>query len=136
MKKYTRKLKQRHEKKKRGGGIKTKCVDFCKNDFVPNKELIWRKIARDENEVYLERTPKQKKFSLKVCKKVFCNKGCKKKNQGTRSYKDISGFYKDIVNDFDINYTNKQINKLQEKGALSGCLKDDRYVDNYIDRKT
>ena len=23
-------------------------------------------------------------------------------------------------------------NKLQEKGALSGCMKDDNYVDNYL----
>ena len=106
-------------------GTKKKCADFCKNDFVPNKELIWQKIARDENEVYLERTSKQNKFSLKVCKKVFCNKGCKHKYQDT-------GFYKDIKNDFNTNYTNEQINKLQEKGAFSGCFKDSRYVDKYL----
>lgn len=128
MKRYTKK-RHRGTKKRRGGTNKKyttkKCEDFCKNDFVPNKELIWQKIARDENEVYLERTSKQNKFSLKVCKKVFCNKGCKNKHQE-------NGFYKDIINDFNTDYTNEQINKLQEKGAFSGCLKDSRYIDKYL----
>ena len=133
MKRYTRKLikkrggtnKRRGGTKKRGGGTKKKCEDFCKNDFVPTRRLIYQKLARDKNEVYVEQTPKEKKFSLKTCKKVYCNKSCKNKYQET-------GFYKDISNDFKTNYTNEEINKLQAKGAFSGCMKDDRYVDNYL----
>ena len=127
MKRYTRKFKQIH---KRGGGTKKynktkKCNDFCKNDFLPNRRRIYQKIARDNKVVYIERTPKEYKFALNTCKKVYCNKGCKNKLIDT-------GFYKDIKNNFKTSYTNEQINKLQEKGALSGCMKDDNYVDNYL----
>ena len=126
MKKYTRKLHKKHKQFiKKGGKSNKKCEDFCKNDFVPNRRLISQKRARDNNETYIERTPKEYKFALKTCKKVYCNKGCKNKFTDT-------GFYKDISNDFKDNYNNYQINKLKEKGALSGCMKDEKYANNYL----
>lgn len=134
MKRYTRKLHKKHKqfiktarKTNKRGGRRTnkKCEDFCKNDFLPNRRLISQKRARDNNEVYIERTPKEHKFAFKTCKNVYCNKGCKNKFTDT-------GFYKDISNDFNNNYNNYQINKLKEKGALSGCRIDEKYVDNYL----
>jgi hypothetical protein len=127
MKKYTTlKMKKKYKKiKKRGGTAKKKCIDFCKNDFLPSERLIYQKIARDNNEVYKERTPKEDKYSLKVCKKIYCNIGCINKYTDT-------GFYADIKNDFKNDYSNEQIDKLKEKGALSGCIKYDKYLDNYL----
>ena len=127
MKKYTLKMKKKYKKiKKRGGTTaKKKCFDFCKNDFLPSERLIYQKIARDNNEVYKERTPKEDKYSLKVCKKIYCNIGCINKYADT-------GLYADIKNDFKNDYSNEQIDKLKEKGALSGCIKYDKYLDNYL----
>ena len=124
MKKYTRKLKVKL--KKRGGGTKKKCGEFCKNEFLPKRRLIYQKIASDKNEAYVEYTPKEYKFALNACKKVYCNKGCRNK------YRD-SGFYENVKDDFNTDYTKAERDKLQEKGALTGCyMKDKRYVDNYL----
>ena len=126
MRKYTVKRRKSNKSKKRytlKGGINemTRCSRFCKNDYMPNIAKVVKKYTGSVN-IDFAHKPKYKHM---VCKMIYCNKGCPNKNART-------GFYKDIKNDFNIKYTDAEIKKMKDKGALTGCVRDELYMNNFI----
>lgn len=64
---------------------------------------------------------KEKKAAYKTCKKTFCNKKC----VGYDFYGDKKkqlAFQRKIKNGFQDTYSSDKVNRLKQKGALSGCV--------------
>jgi hypothetical protein len=73
-------------------------------------DKVFRKLAKKWNQPY-NLTKEDLKFRYNLCKKTFCNSKC----EGYPfQIKHKNGFQKE--------YTAPQIEKLKEKGALSGCV--------------
>ncbi len=92
------------------------CEQFCKKDYMVEMDNVYRKSAKKYNQVY-KPTKEDLKSRYNVCKKTFCNSQC----EGYPiQIKHKNGFQKE--------YRVPQINKLKEKGALSGCVYTDYNV--------
>jgi hypothetical protein len=86
------------------------CEQFCKKDYMVEIDKVYRKSAKKWKQPY-KSTKEDLKFRYDVCKKTFCNSKC----EGYPiQIKHKNGFQKE--------YTTPQVEKLKEKGALSGCV--------------
>jgi len=83
------------------------CETFCKKDYGP----MWDKGVK---QLTGKRTRSGRKFSYDVCRKTFCNPMCQGYPVPIRHKK---GFQKE--------YTPAQVERFQQRGALSGCV----YID-------
>ena len=90
-----------------------KCENFCKNNYMIEMNKVYRNNAKKYNVNY-NPTKKDKRFMYFTCKKTFCNKKCD-------GY-TLKNFKKNIKNGFQKTYKQDRIEKLKEKGALSGCV--------------
>jgi hypothetical protein len=100
--------------------MKKRCENFCKYDYIRKMATIttkWRKKMK------LAPLPKPSKSmaskTMKKCKKKYCNPSCK---GFTDSDFEIPS--KKLNNGFHSKLTRKQVQKLQQKGALSACVED------------
>jgi hypothetical protein len=90
-----------------------KCENFCKKDYMVEMDKVYTNNAKKYNIAY-KPTKKDKEFMYNTCKKTFCNKKCD-------GY-TIQNFKRNIKNGFQKTYKKNNIQKLKEKGALSGCV--------------
>jgi hypothetical protein len=83
---------------------KKSCVTFCKKDYRNKLSRRFAKLKLPQS--------KDWNFSMKVCKKTFCNPKC-------AGYDTTRPFYKKIKNGFQPQY---DADLFRESGALSGCV--------------
>ena len=81
-------------------------------------DKVYKKLSKKWNQPY-NPTKEDLKFRYNLCKKTFCNSKCEGypfqiKHKNGFQIKDKNGFKK--------KYTIAQIDKLKERGALSGCV--------------
>ena len=81
---------------------------------MPHIDKVYRNSAKKYNIKYISPTKKEKSFMYNTCKKTLCNKKCD-------GY-TLKNFKKNIKNGFQKTYKQDRIEKLKEKGALSGCV--------------
>ena len=104
--------------KKKGGSL---CDNFCKNDYSPEIEKQFKKIAKEYKLPY--NPTKDRDFRIMACKQTFCNEGCK----GFKFYsKEVEENFKKNINGNFLKKTKpKIIQKLKSKGAISYCDNND-----------
>ena len=91
-----------------------RCDHFCKNDYIVEMNKVFKKNAKKYKIKYTRR-PIESNFDYTDCKKVFCNPLC-------------SGYYDQrLRSGFQTRYTKRQVSKLKNRGALSGCS----HISNY-----
>ena len=91
-----------------------RCDHFCKQDYIVEMNKVFKQNAHNYKIKYTRR-PIEKHFDYTDCKKVFCNPMCK-------------GYYNQkLRSGFQTRYTKRQVSKLKNRGALSGCS----YISNY-----
>jgi len=98
------------------------CDNFCKNDYSPEIEKQFKKIAKENNIPY-NPTKEDKKFRFDSCKQNFCNDGCKGYNFFSKE--EENNFRKNINGNFLKKTKPKIIQKLKSKGAISYCDNND-----------
>ena len=97
-----------------------KCTQFCKKDYIPNVNKTYNKMF---NTTSPSKQLNQSMFYS--CKKDYCNKTCTGFfKPHDRSY---STFRKNIRNGFTRKYSMRNIQKLKDRGALSGCFRNPDY---------
>lgn len=105
--------------KKKGG---SSCDNFCKNDYSPEIEKQFKKIAK-ENKLPYKPTKDDRDFRIMACKQNFCNEGCK--GYKFFSKEEEKNFKKNINGNFLKKTKPKIIQKLKSKGAISYCDNND-----------
>ena len=93
----------------------TMCDKFCRDEYVVQVDQQNRENAEKYNYPY---TRNRRLFS--DCKRSFCNPTCKSKGRFYKQYE--TQIRKFIKKGFHRSYSQKQMKKLKEKGALSGCF--------------
>ena len=106
-KKFVQHLKRTSKNKK----AFRNCEKFCKDDYTVEMGKMYKKYGpyhptKQENEWYTN-----------VCKKVFCNEKCE--GEGELISTNLK---KNTKNGFKKTYKNDRVDKLKERGALSGCV--------------
>ena len=109
-------LNKKNKTLKRKG--KNSCDHFCKNDYSPEIEKQFKKIAK-ENKLPYKPRKEDRKFRITACKQNFCNEGCK----GYKSFskEEENNFKKNINGNFSKKTKPKIIEKIKSKGAISYC---------------
>jgi len=105
--------------KKKGN---SSCDNFCKNDYSPEIEKQFKKIAK-ENKLSYKPTKDVKDYRNMTCKQNFCNEGCK--GYIFLSKEEEKKFKKNINGNFLKKTKSRIIKKLKSKGAISYCDNDD-----------
>ena len=98
-----------------------KCHDFCKNDYVPQREKnapAYLKRRRKSNRRIDEKM--RLDSAHRLCRQDFCNENCA---EGIIYYYPEleKSFRKTVKNGFVDSYSPDEIEMLKNKGALSGC---------------
>lgn len=98
-----------------------KCHDFCKNDYVPQREKntpAYVKRRRKTNNKIDEKM--RLDMEHRICRQDFCNENCA---EGIIYYYPEleKSFRKTIKNGFVDSYSAEEVEMLKKKGALSGC---------------
>jgi hypothetical protein len=114
--KSKKKFNKRNKTFKKNGG--SSCDNFCKNDYSPEMEKQFKKIAK-ENKLPYKPIKENRNFRIAACKQTFCNKGCKGYTFFSKEEEKL--FKKNIRDDFLKNTKPKVIQKLKSKGAISYC---------------
>ena len=100
---------------------KNTCDNFCKNDYLNQINKKIKESSKKYNTRYKQPSKKEKQYSLKVCKKTYCNEKC----YGYDFFGDKNRekqFLKNIKNGFQKSYDNNKIEMFKKKGALSACV--------------
>jgi hypothetical protein len=116
----SKKLSKKLSKKTKNKSGFKKCEFFCKNDYLVEMNKVFKKSGEKWNVPY-NPTKQDSDFIYNNCKKTFCNENC----EGYDFYGDKKKqeeFKKKIKKNFQNTYTQDKINKLKEKGVLSGCV--------------
>jgi hypothetical protein len=105
---------------KNNTNLKT-CDNFCKNDYLPEMQKVYKKSAEKYNNLYKPPTKEEEEFNFNTCTKIFCNKNC----EGFDFFGDKKKqkeFKKNLKDGFINTYPNNKIDRLKNKGAVSGCV--------------
>jgi len=94
------------------------CDNFCKNDYSPEIEKNFKKLAKD-NKLSYKATKADRKFRIDTCKQNFCNEGCKGYKFFSKEEEDK--FRKNLNGNFIKKTNSNIIQKLQSIGAISYC---------------
>ena len=94
------------------------CDNFCKNDYSPEIEKQFRKIAKETKLPY-KPTKDVRDYRIAACKQNFCNEGCK--GYKFFSKEEEKNFKKTINGNFLKKTKHRIIEKLKSKGAISYC---------------
>jgi len=97
------------------------CDNFCKNDYLIQINNMIKKSSKKFNIPYQPPSKKEKQYSLKVCKKTFCNEKCKGYDFFGNTEKQ-KHFLKNIKNGFQKSYDNNKVEMYKKKGAVSACV--------------
>ena len=129
IKKLIKKTKKNNNKIKKT--IKNKenyksCETFCRKDYLPELNKAYKRSAERMNVPYVPPTKEDEEFAYNVCKKTFCNDKCQGYDFFGNEKQELD-FKKKIKDGFKKEYTQRQIDLLKKKGALSGCV----YVVDY-----
>jgi len=95
------------------------CENFCKNDYMIERQKKGEKDSKKYNISY-NPTKEEKEFTYNTCKKTFCNEKCDGYDLLGKNFE--LELKKNLKNGFKNTYSRKQIEMLQKKGALSGCV--------------
>ena len=95
-----------------------KCENICITDYLANPSP---KFLKEYKIPYGPLTKPEREYMYTLCKKTMCNPKCHGYdfNGNIEKQKEHK---KMLKNGFTKKYTNKQINALKKKGALSGCM--------------
>ena len=120
-KKIKKRSKNTTMKNKSGGG---KCEDFCKNDYTVEMDKVSREFYKKYSKSPYNPSKLTREINHNACKKKFCNVKC----EGIINDKQQQLEYtKTLNNGFSKSYSKDKIEKLKDRGALSGCI----YVTDY-----
>ena len=98
------------------------CDNFCKNDYSPEIEKKFKKLAKD-NKLSYKPTKADRKFRIDTCKQNFCNEGCKGYKFFSKEEEDK--FRKNLNGNFIKKTNSNTIQKLKSIGAISYCDNND-----------
>ena len=108
---------------KNKSGLK-KCENFCKNDYTLEMEKVSGEFYKKHLKTPYNPSKVTREINYNACKKKFCNEKC----EGILNDKQQQLEYiKTLNNGFSKSYSKDKIEKLKNRGALSGCI----YVTDY-----
>jgi len=100
------------------------CENFCKNDYTLEMEKVSGDFYKNHSKTPYNPSKLTREINYNACKKKFCNEKC----EGILNDKQQELEYiKTLNNGFSKSYSKDKIEKLKNKGALSGCI----YVTDY-----
>lgn len=118
--KKTKKVNQRNDKTVKNKVALKKCNDFCKKDYTPEMNKVFKRAAKEYGDPYRPPTKDENEYLYQSCNKLFCNERCD--GFDFKEDKQRRDFYKKITDGFQKAYTLEKRNKLKERGAFSGCV--------------
>lgn len=98
-----------------------KCESFCKNDYMVELNKVFKKSSEKYNIPFKSPTKEENEFAYNSCKKSFCNEKCDGYDFFGDKQKQID-FKKKIRNGFQNTYSKEKVEKMKQRGALSGCV--------------
>jgi len=128
-KKKTKSVGKKFKKKPKNTTMKnksglSKCENFCKNDYTLEMERVAGEFYKKHSKTPFNHSKLTREINYNACKKRFCNKKC----EGILNDKQQQLEYiKTLNNGFSKSYSKDKIEKLKNRGALSGCV----YVTDY-----
>lgn len=104
-----------------------KCHNFCEKDYLVEMRKNNKPPSKASNSISHKTKEKFHAIDTGLCRKNFCNEGCKEgfdffgiTQQQEKFKKDFS---KKLYYGFVDSYSAKEVDMLKKRGALSGCIK-------------